>query len=158
MKRFLIWAGIVLVLMGCEATKSFREGHVYVVNNVGGRGNLPFYGVGVKFEDRYVIAEWEGERIKIHPNMHEDKSSTGVGAVRITSEPLAGGVVVDFVYCYCDGGNEERRKISHVLGERVIMDGDMTIELYSDHWDLVDHQIMVYPELHRGKFDGIHMY
>ena len=158
MKRFLIWLGIGLVLLGCESMGGAGEGDVYAVNNVGSMGNLPFHGLGASLEDIYVIVVWEGERVKIHPNVDDDMNCTGFGAVKITSEPLAGDVVVDFVYGFFNGGNEEQRKLSDVLQEEVLVDGDITIELYSAKWDPTNHYVNVFAEVHRGKYDGIHMY
>jgi hypothetical protein len=92
MKKFLVWGGIVLVLLGCEGTRSYEEGNVYVVNNVGSRSNLPFHPTGTNLADLYVIVIWEGEWIRIQPNMDDDKNSTGVGAVQITSGHLPGAM------------------------------------------------------------------
>ena len=158
MKRFLIWAGIVLALPGCESTREYGEGDVYVVNNAGSMSNLPFHGAGANLEDLYLIVVWEGERIEIQPNMDDDKNSTGVGAVRITSEPLAGGLSVDFAYRFYYVGDEMQRKLSDVLEEEALIDGDITIELYSEKWLPTNNQIVILAEVHRGKFDGIHMY
>jgi len=158
MKHFLIWAGIVLVLAGCESTREFAEGDVYVVNNVGSRINLPFHSTGVGYEDIWINVVWEGERLKIHPNMNEDKTSTGVGAVRITSEPLPGGTVVDFLFIYLYVGSELDRMLSHVLEEEAVVDGDITIELYTERWEPSNDRMFVLAKLHKGKYDGVHLY
>jgi hypothetical protein len=158
MKRLLIWVGIGLVLLGCESTREFDEGDLYVVNNAGERSCLPFHGAGANLEDLYLYVIWEGEWIKVQPNMDEDKNSTGVGAVRITSEPLAGGLSVDFTYRFYYVGDEMQRTLSDVLEEEALVDGDITIELYSENWTPTSNQIVVLAEVHRGKFDGIHMY
>ena len=158
MKRFLIWAGIVLLLLGCESTREYGEGDVYVVNNAGSMSNLPFHGAGANLEDLYLYVIWECEWKKIPPNMDDDKNSTGVGAVRITSEPLAGGLSVDFAYRFYYVGDEMQRKLSDVLEEEALIDGDITIELYSEKWLPTNNQIVILAEVHRGKFDGIHMY
>ena len=158
MKRFLICVGIGFLLLGCESTREYGEGDVYVVNNVGDRSNLPYHSSGTSMKDLYLAVEWEGERIEIQPNMDEDKNSTGVGAVRITSEPLAGGVVVDFSFFYLYVGDEMQRKVSDVSEEEAIVDGDITIELYSEKWEPSSERIFVLTKLHRGKFDGIHFY
>jgi len=158
MKRFLIWAGIVLVFLGCESTRECGEGNLYVVNNAGTMSCLPFHGAGANLEDLYLVVVWEGEWLKIQPNMDEEKNSTGVGAVRITSEPLSGGVAVDFAYRFYYVGDEMQRTLSDVLEEEALIDGDITIELYSEKWLPTNNQIVILAEVHRGKFDGIHMY
>ena len=159
MKRFLIWLGIVLALVGCESTREFGEGDVYVVNNVGSRINFPYHSLGgMSMDDIYVVVEWEGERIKIQPNMDEDGNSRGVGAVRITSEPLAGGVVVDFLFLYLYVGSELDRKVSDVSEEEAIIDGDITVELYTEKWEPNNDRMFVFAKVHKGKYDGIHLY
>jgi len=158
MKRLLIWVGIVLVLAGCESTREFAEGDVYVVNNVGAESNLPFHGAGTDLKELYLVVVWEGERLHIPPNMDRDKNSRGVGAVQITSEPLPGGTAVDFSYRFYYVGDEMERKLSEVMEEEALVDGDITIELYSEHWAPTSNQIVVLAEVHRGKFDGIHFY
>ena len=158
MKRFLIWAGIGLLLLGCESTREFGEGDVYVVNNVGSRINFPYHSMGTSMEDIYIVVEWEGERIRIKPNMDEDGNSTGVGAVRITSEPLAGGVVVDFLFLYIYVGSELDRRISDVSEEEALVDGDITIELYTEKWEPANDRMFVLAKVHKGKYDGIHLY
>ena len=90
--------------------------------------------------------------------MDRDKNSTGVGAIPITSEPLDGGVSVDFAYRFYYVGDEMQRTLSDVLKEEAIVDGDITIELYSENWVPTSNQIVILAEVHRGKFDGIHMY
>jgi hypothetical protein len=153
MKSFLIWVGIVLVLLG---SREYGEGDVYVLNNVGRASNLPHGGGAL--EDLYVAVEWEGERIKIQPNMDEDKNSTGIGAVRITAEPLEGGVVVDFAYGFMYYGDEMQRKLSGVMEEEALVDGDITIELYTEYWIPGSYSVIVLAEVHKGKYDGIHFY
>ena len=158
MKRFLIWAGIVLLLVGCESTREYGEGDVYVVNNAGAMSNLPHHGAGTPMEDLYVPVEWEGERIEIQPNMDEEKNSTGVGAVKITSEPLKGGVAVDLTYSFLYLGDEMQRKLSGVMEEEPLIDGDITIELYSEKWEPGSYGMIVLAQVHKGKYDGIHFY
>ena len=158
MKRFLICVGIVLVFLGCEGTRTYDEGNLYVVNNAGSMSNLPFHGAGANLEDLYLIVVWEGEWLHIQPNMDDDKNSTGVGAVRITSEPLTAGLSVDFLYRFYYVGDEMQRTLSNVLEEEALVDGDITIELYSEKWLPTNNQIVILAQVHRGKFDGIHMY
>ena len=158
MKRFLIWAGIVLVLLGCESTREFGEGDVYVVNNLGSRINFPYHSMGMSMEDIYVVVEWEGERINIRPNMDEDGNCTGVGAFRLTSEPLAGGILVDFLFLYLYVGSELDRRISDVSEEEAVIDGDITIELYTEKWEPTNDRMFVLAKVHKGKYDGIHLY
>ena len=45
-----------------------------------------------------------------------------------------------------------------MMEEEAIVDGDITIELYSHSWMVTDSQIVVLAKVHKGKFDGIHMY
>ena len=158
MKRLLVWVGIGLVLLGCEGTRNYEEGNVHVVNNAGSLSNLPFHATGRPLEELYLIVVWEGEWIRIQPNMDDDKNSTGVGAVQITSEPLAGGVCVDFAYRFYYVGDEMQRTLSDVLKEEALIDGDITIELFSENWAPTSNQVVIRAEVHRGKFDGIHMY
>ena len=147
----------MLVLLGCESTKRYGEGDVYVVNNSGLASCLRYYTV-VGGDLYHLIVEWEGERIKIKCNMDVNGNSTGVGAVRITSEPLEGGLSVDFAYCFLFVGDEKVWKFSDVLEEEALVDGDITIELYSERWDPSSWDIVVLGTAHRGKFDGIHIY
>jgi hypothetical protein len=158
MKRSLIWVGIVLVLLGCESTRELGEGDVYVVNNLGSRINFPYHSMGTSMEEIYIVVEWEGERINIQPNMDEDGNCTGVGAFRITSEPLAGGVLVDFLFLYLYVGSELDRMLSDVLEEKVVVDGDITIELYTEKWEPANDRMYVLAKVHKGKYDGIHLY
>ena len=158
MGRSLIWVGILLVLLGCESTREFGEGDVYVVNNVGSRINFPYHALGTPMDEIYLVVEWEGERIHINPNMDEDGNSTGLGAVRITSEPLAGGVLVDFLFLYLYVGSELDRMISDVSEDEAIIDGDITIELYTDEWNPGNDRMFVLAKVHKGRYDGIHLY
>ncbi|HID11134.1 MAG TPA: hypothetical protein EYP17_07515 [Candidatus Latescibacteria bacterium] len=138
-----------------------------MVNNTGWRMNLGNSPCG-DLTDRYILIDWEGMEVKVPPNMDCDGNPTGVGAVELTSEPLPGGTEVDFTYYFFYVGDRKPMKLSEVLarvGERAIVDGDITIELYAssadvvpfgEHWARVD--IVPIARIIKGKFDGIHIY
>ncbi|HID95008.1 MAG TPA: hypothetical protein EYP53_02980 [Candidatus Latescibacteria bacterium] len=149
----LIWP-ITVVLSGCteHATRLYKEGRLYVVNNA-----CPHS----REEPRWVTVEWEGESILVDPNMDEDGEPTGVGAVLITPASLPGGTEIDFVFNFRFVGEIRSRRLSEVLpsGQKAIIDGDITIDIYSLRWDpsrglIIDCTARVIS----GKFDGIHPY
>ena len=153
--------GLCLALLGCEGGKIYRPGHVYVVVNVGWQSLLPvhdFYGP-LGADDLYIKVIWEDKFFYIHPNMDRDGNPTGVGAVRITDEPLPGGTLVDLEYRFQYVGDEIGKKLSEMVGEsdRTI-DGDITVEIYSEHWEPKSGNVMAFAKVHRGRFDGIHKY
>ena len=155
-----VLVGLCLALSGCGGGKIYRPGHVYVVANVGWRSLIPWHymesPLGV--DDLYIKVIWEEKIFYIHPNMDKDGNPTGVGAVRITDEPLRGGTLVDLDYCFYYVG-EAQKKLSDMVPEsdRTI-DGDITVEIYSEDWKPWCDRIMALAKVHRGRFDGIHKY
>ncbi|RKY66023.1 MAG: hypothetical protein DRQ08_04140 [Candidatus Latescibacterota bacterium] len=153
--------GLCLALLDCEGGKIYRPGHVYVVANVGWQSLLPVHSfdgpLGVN--DLYIKVIWEEKFFYIHPNMDREGNPTGVGAVRITDEPLPGGTLVDLEYRFQYVGDEIGKKLSEMVGEsdRTI-DGDITVEIYSEHWEPKSGNVMAFAKVHRGRFDGIHKY
>lgn len=148
---------LMSILIGCGGTsvEPHKEGRLYVVNNVGWASNL------VEGDDRYLNVEWEGEIWKIHPNMNQDGSPTMEGAVQLTPEPLPGGTPIDFIYYFHFVGDQKGLRLSEILkiiGEEAIIDGDITIDLYSVKWEPTSNTIYPYARVVRGKFDGIHSY
>ena len=133
--RFLIGPliGLIGVLIGCGGSTigTYREGRLYVVNNVCGYSNL-----GENYDRIFV--EWEGEEVPILRNMSDDGSWTQAGAVLLTSEPLPGGTPIDFTYYFQYVGDKQPMRLSEVLeelGEEAIIDGDITIDIYSAQWN-----------------------
>ena len=153
---------LTIALLDCgETTKAFRDGRLYVVNNTVWRTNLGNGACG-DISDRYILIEWEGTEVKVPPNMDCDGNPTGVGAVELTSEPLPGGTEIDFTYYFFYVGNRESMKLSEVLGrigEKAIIDGDITIEIYSEYWGKWNQcDIVPYARVIKGKFNGVHIY
>lgn len=161
MRKVMALVLLSLVLLDCGGSKIYKPGHVYVVNNVGWQSLLPehsFVGpLGVK--DLYVKVIWEEKFFYINPNMDKEGNPTGVGAVRITDEPLPGGTVIDLEYRFFYVGDEVGKKLSDMVeeAERTV-DGDITVEIYSETWDPDNGWIIALAKVHRGKFDGIHEY
>ena len=155
-----VLVGLCLALLGCEGGKIYRPGHVYVVANVGWRSLLPYHymesPLGV--DDLYIKVIWEEKFFYIHPNMDRDGNPTGVGAVRITDKPLPGGTLVDLDYCFYYVGEAQKRLSDMVPESDRTIDGDITVEIYSEDWKPWCDRIMALAKVHRGKFDGIHKY
>jgi len=156
-----VLVGLCLALLGCgEGGKIYRPGHVYVVANVGWRSLIPYHymesPLGV--DDLYIKVIWEEKVFYIHPNMDKEGNPTGVGAVRITEEPLPGGTLVDLDYCFYYVGEAQKRLSDMVPESDRTIDGDITVEIYSEDWKPWCDRIMAFAKVHRGRFDGIHKY
>jgi len=143
---------LMLAFFGCgeKPTRSYRDGRLWVVNNFSSWDPA----------GRWLTVEWEGEVISVDNNMDYEGNPTGVGAVLITPEPLPGGTVVDFTFNFKFGNEVRTRRLSELLpsGQKAIIDGDITIEVYSLKWDprLAYNDAAV--RVVSGKFDGVHPY
>ena len=152
--------GLMGLLIGCgeSTTGTFKEGRLYVVNNTGYNSNV---GTSEFAVDRYIEVTWEGEVIFIPMNMDRDGNPTGAGAVLLTPEPLPGGTVIDFTYLFIFEIARRTMELSEVLariGEKAVIDGDITIEIYSARWDPMASTIIAFARVIKGKYDGIHRY
>jgi hypothetical protein len=157
-KIFLVWAvgGLIGIGSGCgkSTTGTFKPGRLYVVNNVG-------YNSNVGITDRYIEVTWEEEIFFIPMNMDRDGNPTGAGAVLLTPEPLPGGTQIDFTYLFIFEIARRTMQLSEVLaviGEEAVIDGDITIEIYSARWDPMASTIIAFARVIKGKYDGIHRY
>ena len=158
MRIALVWvaSGLIGIFLNCGVSTviTYRDGRLYVVNNTNLESNLGGF--------EYILVEWEGEEIKIPRNMNPDGSWTHAGAVQLTPEPLPGGTGIDFTYHYFFVGASQPVRLSgvlKVLGEEAIIDGDITIDIYSRVWE-PGHvtNIMAYAGVVKGEFDGPHSY
>jgi hypothetical protein len=141
-----------MILFGCgfdvgeiapKATERvFREGRVYVLNNIR--------------PDRIFYITYEGQKFDTPHNMTLQREPTLQGAVLITPDPLPGGTEVDFEYWVEEWGDVVQRKLSAFLGGPVVIDGDLTIEFYESDWDFFGG--IVIPKVFPGKHDAPHIY
>jgi hypothetical protein len=156
-------SGLIGILGGCggSSTRTYDDGRLYVVNNLSWGQHLGPLSSS-KVDERYILVEWEGE-VRIHPNMDQEGNPTGIGAVQLTPESLPGGTEIDFPFTYAIyWGKQSKNELSvllEALGFKAIIDGDITIEIYSQDWTPASSSEMVcLAAVLRGKRDEIHVY
>jgi len=137
----------LVFLLGCTSSmeQDFEEGRIYAVNNTRG----PIY-TGYSLDIRGVWVVFEGGHYDIPFNMTTEGDPTGAGAVELTESPLSGGMIVE-VTCYVryrDTTGEEKVTVT--------VDGNMTIDIYMEDWD-IRHSIIT-TRVVPGRWDGIHFY
>lgn len=131
----------------------YADGIVYVLNNIRPES--------LTVPRRFYIS-YQGVDTWVPHNVTFDGEPTLVGAIPITQEPLPGGTQVDFVYVVEEVRDLTPRNLSALLGQRVVIDGDITIEFFSSAWegDAVHGVFAVQPDarVYPGYFGGMHEY
>jgi len=120
--------GLLIFLSGCSGSMetSFQDGKIYFVNNT--RPWIP----GAPAFIRFLWVVYDEARYEIPFNKDYDGNPTNVGAVELTSSPLAGGTVVELECLYTFGGSSAR---ADIMRTTVIIDGNVTVEAYLLGWN-----------------------
>ena len=148
-RSFLVVAVLFLpliFLLGCTSStkQQFKDGRLYAVNNA-----RPSY-TGYRFSIRGVWATLDGVQYDIPFNMTSEGEPTGAGAVELTGDPLPGGMILEVTYGCRFRDTTIEQKLT------VTVDGNVTIDVYMESWD-IQHSIIT-ARLVPGRWDGIHSY
>ena len=144
-RRFLRTVALVGVLCsagvsfnGCSSSSpQYEDGKLFFVNNTRPSGGV----------EEHVYAVFEEMETPIPFNMTVDGELTGVGAISLTEESLAGGTVVTVSCKFIQQGSGTFYKETTFT-----IDGNMTVEVYVVDWSRPEPIIAL--RVHRGKYNG----
>lgn len=132
-----VLSSVAMFCIGCGDSLFYEDGMLYFVNNT-----RPWH------SEELVYAIFEERETLIAPNMTVDAQLTGVGAIPLADEPLAGGTVVT-VECKFQQQGASTFNTDPIT---LTIDGNATVEAFEVDWNTSGSMIRI--RVHKGIYRG----